>query len=130
MRIDVDTSELQDLAAEYDATPERVFAELEPIVDKGALNIKTRARELVSGAIRGLYLPHYARSIDYDLESRPGEIEAEIGPNPGMAQGGMGPGVEYGSSNTGPTPHLIPAYEEEIPRFEQVTDEALGRSLP
>lgn len=126
----MDTSELQELAAEYDATPERAFAELEPIVDKGALNVKTRARELVSASIRGLYLPHYPRAIDYDIESGSAEIEAEIGPNPDMSQGGMGLGVEFGSSNTGPTPHLIPAYEEEIPRFAQATDEALHRSLP
>lgn len=130
MEIVVDASDLRVLADAYSSTPEQAFDELEPIVERGALNIKNRARDLVSAAITGTYLPHYPRAIDYEVDSGGGWMEAEIGPNPDMPQGGMGRGVEYGSSHTGPTPHLDPAYEEEVPRFEEQALEALERSLP
>lgn len=130
MRIVVDTSDLTALAAEYGSTPERVFGDLEPVVAKGALNIKTDARERVSASITGTYLPHYPRSIDYDIDSGSSWVEAEIGPNPDMPQGGMGRGVEYGSAHTGPTPHLDLAYEDEQPRFEKAAGDALLAGLP
>jgi len=130
VRIVVDTSDLAALAARYGTTLDRVFAGLEPVVEKGALNIKTDARARVRSAITGTYLPHYPQSIDYDIDSGSDWVEAEIGPNPDMLQGGMGRGVEYGSANTGPTPHLDPAYEDEQPRFEKAAGDVLARGLP
>lgn len=130
MRIVVDASELTSLAAEYGTTAEQVFAELEPVVEKGALNVKNDARDRVRASITGAYLPHYPRSIDYDIKSGGDFVEAEIGPNPDFLQGGMGRGVEYGSARTGPIPHLDPAYEEELPRFEKATGDVLMRGLP
>lgn len=130
IRITVDTSDLTALVTAYAAAPEKALPELEASVERGALNIKRDARRLVRDQITGTYLPHYPRAIDYDMEVDGGSIEAEIGPDDSKPQGGMGRGVEYGSSHTGPIPHLVPAFEDELPKLEKHATRLLRQSLP
>lgn len=130
MRLTIDADDLAALASDYGRTPERAFAALEPVVERGAMNVKRDARSLVLGQITGTFLPHYPRAIDYDVAAAAGWIEAEIGPDDGKPQGGMGRGVEFGSAHTAPIPHLHPAYEQEVPRFARAVGEGLVRSLP
>lgn len=130
MRIVVDDSDLRDLVNAYTQIPDRADGELLPVLERGALNVKREAVRILSGSITRTYLPHYPRAISYDIEEGAGWMEAEIGPDDGMPQGGMGRGVEYGSARGRPIPHLIPAWEHEIPRLDRQTDRALGRSLP
>lgn len=130
MRITVDTSDLDSLAYDYQRTPQRVAEQAPAVLRRGAVNIRRAARAHLAGAVTGVYLPHYGRSIDFDEESGDGWFEVEIGPNAGMPQGGMGRGVEYGSAHTRPIPHLIPAWEDEQGRFDEWAERILLRSLP
>lgn len=130
MRIVADTSDLTALAGKFVAVPAAVEAAAEPVMERAAYNVRRDARALIRGQITGTYLPHYPRSITYEVEAVRAWIEAEIGPEIGRPQGGMGRGVEYGSVNTRPLPHLIPALEQEIPRMERHMDRVLRKSLP
>lgn len=48
-----------------------------------------------------------------------------VGPESGRPQGGMGPGVELGSVNAPPIPHLFDAFDA---RVESILDRA-GRNV-
>lgn len=110
-------SSTRDLA-KLDAGLARALTALAPaaraVVSKGALNIKTDARE---HAPHGPHTPHYANSIGYDLQDRPDEIRAPIGPDKNKPQGPLGNIFELGSPGRPPQPHLMPALDREEPRF-------------
>jgi len=129
MVLHVDTSDVDALTSDLSAAPDRLGERVERIVERGAFNVRRDARRLIRGQITGTYLPHYPRSITYDIERAGDAVEAEIGPESDMLQGGMGPGVEFGSANAPPFPHLIPAYEAELPRFHQFLAQASGEVL-
>lgn len=120
MQLRIDVSDVNRLAAEIESKAQRVGAEAAAVVRKGALNVKTEARQFASGIA---HAPHYPRSITYDIEGdgRFGRVAAEIGPDkdiPG-AQGALGHFLEYGLSDTPPRAHLGPALDREAPRFEK-----------
>lgn len=115
--------------AKLDAGLAKALAELEPqarkMVSKGALNVKNGAR---ARAPHGPHTPSYAASITYDLTDRAGEIRAQIGPDKNRPQGPLGNIFELGTPRHPPQPHLIPALDEEEPRFA-VNAEELGEKL-
>lgn len=129
MRIDFDAAELDRLAADLKAAPERLKPEVDRIVERAALNIRRDAQQRVRDQIRGVYLPHYPRAITYDMDFGGSHAEAEIGPESGLPQGGMGPGVEFGSARHAPIPHLLPAYDDELPRLIEHLADATERVL-
>lgn len=96
----------------------------EPIEDaltRGGKWTRYHARDILRTQISETYLPHYARSITSEVE-RSGHIYSMIvGPQSNRKQGGMGPGVEFGSVNTAPRPHLFQAFDE---RVESIIDRA------
>jgi hypothetical protein len=123
-------SELDQLAADLANNVDRLAPEVDRVVERGALNIRRDARRRIREQVRGVYLPHYPRSITYDMDSAPGRYaEAEIGPESGKKQGGMGPGVEYGSARGAPLPHLMPAYEAELPKLLKHLRRVVGEVL-
>ena len=65
------------------------------------------------------------RSITSETERAAGRVSMIVGPDSGMLQGGMGPGVEFGSVNAPPHPHLFEAFEA---RVESILDRA-GRNI-
>lgn len=125
----VDASDVDALASDLSAAPDRLRGQVGQIVERGAFNVRRGAQRLIRGQITGRYLPHYPRAITYDIERAADVVAAEIGPESGMPQGGMGPGVEFGSANAPPLPHLIPAYEAELPRFYRFLAQASGEVL-
>lgn len=100
--------------------------EVRKVVQKGALNIKTGAQQRVSGRA---HLPHYPRAITYDTTVKATAVEAEIGPDKGKRQGALGNIIEYGTRNNAPIPHIRPAADEEMPRFESEMDKLAARLL-
>lgn len=130
MAFRIDASELDQLARDLETNVDVLAPEVNRVIERGALNIRREARKLVRAQITETFLPHYARSITYDIDVAPGRYaEAEIGPDAGKPQGGMGPGVEYGSVHTGPKPHLHPAYEAELPRLLKHLHRVVGEVL-
>lgn len=120
-------SELADLAADLRNAGDDVLDEGRKIVQKGALNVKTEARQLISGRA---HLPHYPSSITYDtaIDHGGGSITAHIGPDKDKSQGPLGTILENGSIHNAPIPHLNPALDNEEPRFERAAGE-LGERL-
>lgn len=125
----IDAGELAAFAGDLRRVADRAVEELPPVVERGANNIKRDARRLVKAATSGTYLPHYPRAITYEMEQGGDWVQAKVGPEEGMLQGGMGRGVEFGSVHTAPIPHLFPAFEAEEPRFIQQVGLAAMRSL-
>lgn len=122
----VDLTEVRILANDLADAPNRIVAAVEPVVSKGALNIKKDAVRLITGHPRSR---HYPRTISYDIEINGREICAEIGPDKERMQGALGNILEFGTSNNAPIPHLGPALILEEPRFPDAVVDAAARTL-
>ncbi len=126
MSIRVDTDDARRWMVDLDEAAREVIPEVRKVVQKGALNIKTGARRRIG---RPAHAPAYPNSITYDSrESATGAV-AEIGPDKGRRQGPLGNLLEYGSINNAPIPHIRPAGDEELPRFERAMDDLGVRLL-
>jgi hypothetical protein len=124
--VSADVHELLDYVRRLDYFPERLEPVASKVIERGANNVKRNARQAVRGSARELYLKHYARSITYDMD---GPLAAEIGPDSSKPQGGMGRGVEFGSSDTPPLPHLLRTGEDEGILLEKYLSDASWRAL-
>lgn len=102
-----------------------VMDPVEDALERGGNWVKFQARDLLRGQITGTYLPHYGRSITSETERSGRMVSMIVGPESGKKQGSMGPGVEFGSVNTGPIPHLFDAFDD---RVESILDRA-GRNI-
>jgi hypothetical protein len=98
------------------------------VVGQGCNNIKKDAQRIIRGASRRGYLPHYPRSISYDVKASGTVVSGEVGPKSEKLQGGLGRLLEYGSRNNAPIPHLSPALDTEEPKFARFMEE-LGAKL-
>jgi hypothetical protein len=107
------------------------------VINKGALNVKNDARELFAelqkrSRYKG-YLPHYGWTITYDAPvERAGDITSVIGPETTgkpFQQGAFGKGIEYGSVNAPPLPHLEPSLDAEAPRLEMAMRAIAQRAM-
>ena len=94
---------------------------VEDALDRGGKWVRYHARDILRTQIRGMYLRHYPRSITSETEKSAGMVSMIVGPQSNRRQGGMGPGVELGSVNTGPKPHLFKAFDD---RVESIIDRA------
>lgn len=119
-----DSPDLLALVQDLMGVEGKLVPEVRKVVERGALNVKKDAQQRFQAQSSGTYLPHYAASITYEMT---GPLEAEVGPErTGHKQGQMGRGIEFGSSNKGPMPHMIPAADAEEPKLaDQVGDAAV-----
>lgn len=130
----VDTSDVSQLAAHLDEAVGLTAREIRPVVQKGALNIKTGAQKRVEH-IR--HAPNYGRTITYESIEKPGGTWAEIGPDidkqvgggPDRTPGHLGWIFEDGGPHSAPIPHMRPALEEEAPRFERALEAVVMKAL-
>lgn len=111
-----DTSDLLRYASHLDHVVDRIEEAAGPVIERGGMNVKRSAQEAIRGQVRGQYLRHYPRSITYEMVE---PLAVEIGPDSAKPQGGMGRGVEFGSANTPPMPHLLRSGEDEGPNLEK-----------
>ena len=126
MRISIDSDDLARFSVKLDKIVSQSPAEAAKVVEKGALNIKNAARRRASG-IR--HAPAYPSSITYDMSEGFRGPEAEIGPDKNRRQGALGNLLEYGSVKNAPRPHMIPAAEAKLPRFERAMEDLSVRLL-
>jgi hypothetical protein len=98
------------------------------VVGRGALNVKRGAQRIIKADSHYGYLPHYPRSISYEVIGLSTSVRARIGPLAEKLQGGLGSLLENGSVNNAPIPHLAPALELEVPEFLSYM-EKLGQQL-
>lgn len=127
--------DLDELIAELEHIPKNLKSKVRSVVSKGALNIKKDWADRWKGhpSIR-----HMPRAINYDVESYPDGVEAEIGPDQEKRQGNMAHliefgDVEYGTVNNAPIPGGLPALRAEEPRFVKALadlgEEAVGNGV-
>lgn len=98
-----------------------VMDPIEDALDRGGKWVTYEARDRVRMRSTGTYLPHYPRSITSETERDSRSVSMIVGPEMGKPQGGMGPGVEFGSVNAPPIPHLFDAFDD---RVESILDRA------
>lgn len=116
-----DTSEMRAFAADMRALPEELNRHLPPIVERGALNIKSRMVADMSGST---HFKPIARTISYDVRrlgwGDEAVVEAEIGPDSGRGDSARLANIAYfGSSRAGGATVADPqsALDEEAPAF-------------
>jgi hypothetical protein len=119
---------LTELEADFRKAIENAIPAAEKIVGKGSNNIKKDAQRLIRAYGRRGYLPHYPRSITYEVKASGTLVSSEIGPESAMLQGGLGRLLEYGSVNNAPIPHLNPALDAEENTFYGYMED-LGEKL-
>ena len=120
---------LVELAADLQKAADTVVEQGKKVVGQGCLNIKRDAQRIVRGASHRGYLPHYPRSITYDVTREGDSVSVEIGPERGRLQGGLGAILEFGTSHSPPIPHLSPALDAEAPGFERYLGDLAGDLL-
>ena len=125
-----DVSQLIDLAQDLAGAGKRLAREVPKVIKKGANNIKMDARKRYreqAGAHGKGHAWRYPSTISYDFTTAARKVEAEIGPDKEKPQGALGNLLEFGSANSAPLPHLVPAWEKEIPKTEQALGDVLAR---
>jgi hypothetical protein len=118
------------LAAALVASAAKAIVETRAVVQKGALNIKTEAKQnvLATAPTRNA---HAHTAITYDTTIRPTTIEAEIGYDKDKKPGRFGNLLEFGGGKDHSPPHrdLGRALESEAPRFENAMALIAGKLL-
>jgi len=125
MALRVDTSDVERWILKLDRAAGDAPKGTRAVVQKGALNIKNDARRRASGL---RHAPAYPSSITYDTTETATGASAEIGPDKGRRQGALGNILEYGTVNNAPIPHMAPAADAELPKFERAMED-LGAKL-
>lgn len=113
--------DLEALAAEFVVAAKGVREALAPVLQKGALNIKTEARANAA-ASAGTHARKYPAKITYRTSQN--GLAVEIGPTQ-SGQGNLAPILEYGTLHNPPHRDLGRAADSEEPRFIAAV-EALG----
>lgn len=121
MDVRVHLANVTETAAAFYQMGADVTEPIEDALTRGGKWTRYHARDILRTQITETYLPHYARSITSEVEKSPGMVSMIVGPQSNRKQGGMGPGIEFGSVNTGPRPHLFQAFDD---RVESIIDRA------
>lgn len=125
MSATIDTSELQFLSASVASAASRLPSQVRAAVSKGALNVKTEARETVSDH------PSWKRlssTINYDMVGNAFFSQATIGYDD-EGQGELAGIYEFGSARRAPHPTLLPAFANEVPRFEKALGDLAAKVI-
>jgi hypothetical protein len=112
---------VKETAADLDTIARIAPAAVEDALARGGKWTRYHARDILRSQITSTYLPHYALAITSEVEQSGGMYSMIVGPETRRKQGGMGLGVEFGSVNTGPKPHLFKAFDD---RVESIIDRA------
>lgn len=118
-----DARELESFAMDLGRAGDKAMKDVEAVVFKGAMNVK---RGMVQELQSSQHFRSIAKSVDFDIESRPNGVEAEIGPKSGAREPGNLANIAYfGTSRGGGTVDFMKPFEAEKPRFEQAIQEVL-----
>lgn len=121
MTVRIDDEDVTQLARALGDAGAEISKDVEKVVARGALNIKRDASKRVTGL---KHAPAYPRSISYETRRTPLQFSAEIGPDKDRRQGALGNILEYGTVKNPPRPHMRPAADAELPRFERALQDA------
>lgn len=126
----LDTTGLDQLAADLRGAPLRVALAARNVMERGALNVK---RGMADDA-RGIgHLPHLPSSITYDIDVRGNEIHAEIGADqrkPDRTQADLAHIAAFGLADQPPEWPYDAALDREAPELERYLGDAAENMLP
>lgn len=108
---------LEELSDDFRKAVEDAIPAAKKIVGKGSNNVKKDAQRIIRAISKRGYLPHYPRSITYEVKASGALVSSVIGPESSRMQGGLGGLLENGSVNNSPYPHLSPALDQEENTF-------------
>lgn len=114
MDMRVELVNVSETAAALYRLGDTIMEPIEDALERGGKWTRYHARDILRTQITETYLPHYARSITSEVETSHGMVSMIVGPQSNRRQGGMGPGIEFGSINTGPKPHLFDAFDDRV----------------
>lgn len=123
---EVEVTGLRELVADLTRAESKALDEVDKVVGKGALNIKTGWAQRWSGHP---HFPALSRAVSYDQFHTPWTSQAEIGPDKDKPQGALGNIIEYGTAKNAPIPGGLPSLDEEAPRFERSLADLAERLL-
>lgn len=127
MQSTVTVTGVRETAGDLAAMSRQVLDPVEDALAQGGKWVTYEARDRLRGQITGTYLPHYPRSITSETERSTGMVSMIVGPETGRLQGGMGPGVELGSVNAPPNPHLFDAFDARVDSIVDRASRNVGR---
>lgn len=120
----IDVSDVMRAAAELGAKGAAAVDAIEPVMERGALNIKNEMRALFEGS---RHFARVGRSVSYErVGLLTSSLAYEIGPTIGGAGSLAGVAVEGGANGGGGTVDILPALEHEVPRLAAEIQIALG----
>ena len=119
------SAEVRQLAEELAEAPYRLEGAVDPVVEKGALKIKTSWRARVSGMSHLARLPF---AISYDRVYTPGEVGAEIGYNK-SGVGDLGNIREFGTADQPGHLDGAAALAEEEQPFVTALEDAVEKAV-
>lgn len=105
-----DVTEITAFAAELMKVPAKIAKVVAPVLTAAGAEIASQARELISHQLEHpTRLPWYTKAITSQVVKLPAGLTVmEAGPEQSIS--GLGVGIELGSRNTHPLPHLFPAF--------------------
>lgn len=114
--IKIDASELTALAVSIQRIDPEIVAKLNDVVQESGKRLQQDARSrarAIGGHARG-----YSNKITTTFKPAARKPSVEVGPILG-GMGSLGGILEFGSPTSAPHPHLHPAFDEEVPRFDR-----------
>ena len=118
------------LAADLNRIRGRLQPAMKKVTSKGALNVKTAAKQSILDQTQHLFVKQYPNAITYTITQSTGMfVEAEIGPDKDKPQGALGNILEYGTSLNPPYPHLGPSLDAEADSYEQYLGDAVRDAI-
>ena len=123
--LNIDVSDVLKAAAEVGAKGAAAVDAIEPVMKRGAQNIKTGMQSAFS---QSRHFGQVARDVSYDrIGFGSATLGYEIGPTPDGDAGSLGGlAVEGGANGGGGTVDVQPALDAEAPRLEAEIQIALG----
>lgn len=122
-----DARELRQLSQDLGRVSAKVLPDVEKVVFKGSMNIKKRMQEELRSS---MHFKSIASSVDFEVETTPNGVSAEIGPKHGAGEPGNLANVAYfGTSRGGGTVDFMKPLAEEAPRFEKAIGDVLKNVL-
>ena len=119
----IDASDLNALARDLGALGARATSAMFGVYRDAGTDLRDTWRSNAEET-SGTHGKHYPKSITMDmLVGR--DIGVEVGPDPRLPQGSMGPGFEFGSANQPPHLDGQRAVDEVGPRLERRIDTTL-----
>lgn len=123
--IHLDLSEVAALSVALNRVGPKMIPEARAAVKQSATNIKNAARSKVSGHPSW---KHLASTINFDLAGSNAVQAAAVVGYEDRGQGELAGIAEFGSSRHAPHPALMPAVQQEIPRFEKAMGDAVEKA--